>query len=81
VVFAELTARYLETAARGDGMKRGEALAPRTLDEYRRVLKADVLPALGGIAPGERASRGRRAAAHGSDSGSCLGSPGCPEDS
>lgn len=51
--FADLTARYLECAARGDGMKRGEALAPRTLDEYRRMLKADVLPALGGIAPGE----------------------------
>jgi integrase len=34
-------------------MKRGEALAPRTLDEYRRVLKADVLPALGGIVPAE----------------------------
>jgi integrase len=51
--FADLTARYLESAARGDGMKRGEALAPRTLDEYRRLLMADVLPALGGIAPGE----------------------------
>jgi len=51
--FADLTARYLESAGRGDGMKRGEALAPRTLDEYRRVIKADVLPALGGIAPGE----------------------------
>jgi hypothetical protein len=33
--FADLTARYLESAARGDRMKRGEALAPRTLDEYR----------------------------------------------
>jgi integrase len=50
---ADLTARYLESAARGDGMKRGDALAPRTLDEYRRVLRADVLPALGGIAPEE----------------------------
>jgi hypothetical protein len=51
--FADLTARHLESAARGDGMKRGEPLAPRTLDEYRRVLKADVLPALGGISPRE----------------------------
>jgi integrase len=51
--FADLAARYLESAARGDGMKRGEPLAPRTLDEYRRVLKADVLPALGGISPRE----------------------------
>jgi integrase len=49
--FADLVARYLESAARGDGMKRGEALAPRTLAEYRRVIKADVLPALGGMAP------------------------------
>jgi integrase len=51
--FAELTARYLESAVRGDGMKRGEALAPRTLNEYRRIIKADVLRPLGGIAPGE----------------------------
>jgi integrase len=51
--FADRTARCLESAARGDGMKRGEALAPRTLDEYGRVLKTDVLPARGGIAPGE----------------------------
>ena len=51
--FAHLTARYLECAASGDGMKRGEALAPRTLDEYRRIFKADVFPALGTIAPGE----------------------------
>jgi hypothetical protein len=36
--FADLTARYLESAARGDGMKRGEALAPRTVAEYRRIL-------------------------------------------
>lgn len=51
--FADLSARYSESAASGDGMKRGEALAPRTLAEYRRVLKADVLPALGGAAPRE----------------------------
>src|SRR5438093_12366904 len=51
--FADLAARYLEAATRGDGMKRGEALAPRTLDEYRRVIKADILSALGGIAPRE----------------------------
>jgi len=51
--FADLTARYLDCAAKGDGMKRGEALAPRTLDEYRRTLKADVLPSLGAIAPRE----------------------------
>jgi hypothetical protein len=51
--FADLSARYLECASSGDGMKRGEALAPRTLDEYRRVLNTDVLPALGAIAPGE----------------------------
>jgi integrase len=51
--FAELTARYLESAGSGDGMKRGEALAPRTLNEYRRMLKADVLRCLGGIAPGD----------------------------
>src|SRR5918995_2413234 len=51
--FSDLTARYLESAARGDGMKRGEALAPRTLDEYCRILKADVLPAVGAIRAGE----------------------------
>jgi len=50
---ADLISRYLKSAAEGDGMKRGEALAPRTLDEYRRVFKADVLPALGAVAPGD----------------------------
>ena len=59
--FADLTVRYLESAATGDGMKRGEALAPRTLDEYRRMLKADVIPSLGGIAPGEIAKAHVRA--------------------
>lgn len=59
--FADLAARYLESAARGDGMKRGDALAPRTLDEYRRILKADVLPALGPIAPREVAKAHVRA--------------------
>ena len=34
-------------------MKRGEALAPRTLDEYRRMLKSRRTPLSGGIAPGE----------------------------
>src|SRR5439155_6380660 len=59
--FADLTVRYLESAATGDAMKRGEALAPRTLDEYRRMLKADVIPSLGGIAPGEIAKAHVRA--------------------
>jgi integrase len=51
--FGDLAARYLEAARVGEGMKRGEALAPRTLDEYRRILKADVLPAIAAIAPAE----------------------------
>src|SRR5207247_8008734 len=59
--FADLTVRYLESAATGAGMKRGEALAARTLDEYRRMLKADVIPSLGGIAPGEIAKAHVRA--------------------
>jgi integrase-like protein len=51
--FADLTARYLESAAGGDGMKRGEALAPRTLDEVRPRPQGRRAPALGGIAPRE----------------------------